>query len=102
MRLRPLPSGRTGAVLLTSALALAACSSGGSASKPKTNADVSVMSFHGCSSVDCTGTLGGAAYKIEMPAKWNGTLLLWSHGYRSAVPTPPDFSPVTTTAEDAP
>ena len=29
-----------------------------------------------------TGTLvDGATYKIEVPADWNGTLLLYSHGY---------------------
>jgi hypothetical protein len=29
-----------------------------------------------------TGTLAdGATYKIEVPTKWNGTLLLYSHGY---------------------
>ena len=29
-----------------------------------------------------TGTLkDGAAYKIDMPANWNGTLVLYSHGY---------------------
>jgi hypothetical protein len=28
-----------------------------------------------------TGSLGGTAYKIEMPAAWNGTLILFSHGY---------------------
>ena len=28
-----------------------------------------------------TGTIGGAAYKIEVPANWNGTLALYSHGY---------------------
>jgi len=27
------------------------------------------------------GSLGGAPYQIEIPAGWNGTLLLWSHGY---------------------
>ena len=26
-------------------------------------------------------TLGGAADKIEVPTNWNGTLLLYSHGY---------------------
>ncbi len=30
-----------------------------------------------------TGTIGTAAYKIEIPANWNGTLVLYSHGYRS-------------------
>jgi pimeloyl-ACP methyl ester carboxylesterase len=33
-----------------------------------------------------TGTLDGADYRIEMPARWNGTLLLYSHGY-----LPPGF-----------
>ena len=28
-----------------------------------------------------TGSIGGAAYKIEVPASWNGTLFLYSHGY---------------------
>jgi pimeloyl-ACP methyl ester carboxylesterase len=26
-------------------------------------------------------SIGGAAYKIEIPANWNGSLLLYSHGY---------------------
>jgi dienelactone hydrolase len=28
-----------------------------------------------------TGTLGGAAYRVDVPESWNGTLLLFSHGY---------------------
>ncbi|MGE5263207.1 MAG: hypothetical protein ACM3S0_07475, partial [Acidobacteriota bacterium] len=28
-----------------------------------------------------TGSIGGAAYLIQVPANWNGTLLLYSHGY---------------------
>jgi pimeloyl-ACP methyl ester carboxylesterase len=28
-----------------------------------------------------TGSIGGAAYKIEVPGQWNGTLVLYSHGY---------------------
>ena len=32
-----------------------------------------------------------AQYKIEVPANWNGTLVLYSHGYNSfTVPLPPD------------
>jgi dienelactone hydrolase len=29
-----------------------------------------------------TGTLGGAAYTIKVPPNWNGTLLMYAHGYR--------------------
>jgi pimeloyl-ACP methyl ester carboxylesterase len=28
-----------------------------------------------------TGQIGAAAYLIDVPAPWNGTLFLWSHGY---------------------
>jgi pimeloyl-ACP methyl ester carboxylesterase len=31
--------------------------------------------------VDQTGVINGAAYRIEIPKDWNGTLLLYSHGY---------------------
>ncbi len=31
--------------------------------------------------VDATGTNDGAAFKIDIPANWNGTLVLYSHGY---------------------
>lgn len=46
----------------------------------------------GCSSgtgeMVCTGTfLDGAAFRVEVPANWNGTLLLYSHGY--VAPGPP-------------
>ncbi len=58
--------------------------------------------FTGCDKVACTGTLSGAKYEIEMPRTWNGTLLLFSHGYRPAEPAPPDFAPVQTDAQDAP
>jgi pimeloyl-ACP methyl ester carboxylesterase len=57
--------------------------------------------FTGCGKVTCTGTLAGAKYEIEMPRTWNGTLLLFSHGYRAAQPAPPDFAPVPTDAQDA-
>jgi pimeloyl-ACP methyl ester carboxylesterase len=29
-----------------------------------------------------TGTLEGAKYRVETPARWNGTLVLYSHGYQ--------------------
>jgi pimeloyl-ACP methyl ester carboxylesterase len=91
------------AAIALSLLALSACSSGATATaKPRLNGDTSSRAFTGCAQVQCTGTLEGAAYKIELPKTWNGTLLLWSHGYRTAVPSPPDFSAVDTAADDAP
>jgi hypothetical protein len=37
-----------------------------------------------------TGTLpDGATWKAEVPANWNGILLLYSHGYRFPGPNPP-------------
>lgn len=42
----------------------------------------SVMTFTGILPANpATGYPGGAAYKIEVPSNWNGTLLLYSHGY---------------------
>ena len=35
-----------------------------------------------------TGSLGSTAFKIQMPAKFNGTVLLWNHGYRISTPIP--------------
>lgn len=32
-----------------------------------------------------TGTIGRAAYEIQMPTAWNGTLLLWNHGIRTTM-----------------
>ncbi|WP_436493462.1 alpha/beta fold hydrolase [Actinokineospora sp. HUAS TT18] len=31
-----------------------------------------------------SGQLGGARYQVEVPPRWNGTLLLWSHGAYAA------------------
>jgi len=31
-----------------------------------------------------TGISAGAAYRIEVPAHWNGNLVVWAHGYRGA------------------
>src|SRR6266851_4822774 len=50
-------------------LLLAACSSGGQ--PPQTVPQPQTL----------TGTLGAAGYAIEVPAHWNGTLFLYSHGY---------------------
>jgi pimeloyl-ACP methyl ester carboxylesterase len=35
-----------------------------------------------CAGKAMTGSIDGAQYQIEVPANWNGTLFLYSHGYR--------------------
>jgi len=44
-----------------------------------------------------TGTINGAAYLIQVPVAWNGTLLLYSHGYVPGQPNPPEIAsdPIT-------
>src|SRR5215469_9081895 len=42
------------------------------------------------------GNLGGSYYTIEVPANWNGTLLLYNHGYVFA------NQPLANPAQDAP
>ncbi|HEY3717736.1 MAG TPA: hypothetical protein VGL39_24680 [Jatrophihabitantaceae bacterium] len=56
------------------------------------------VKFKNCEQ-QCTGTINGAAYAIDLPKKWNGTLLLYSHGYRFAAPAPPDYSLPETNAQ---
>ena len=36
-----------------------------------------------------TGDIGGAKFQIDIPQPWNGTLVLWSHGYEVPSPNPP-------------
>jgi pimeloyl-ACP methyl ester carboxylesterase len=35
-----------------------------------------------------TGSLGSTTFKIQMPSKFNGTVLVWNHGYRISTPIP--------------
>jgi pimeloyl-ACP methyl ester carboxylesterase len=42
--------------------------------------------------VDATGEIDGAEYAIKVPANWNGTLLVYAHGY-GEVETPPSVGP---------
>jgi hypothetical protein len=44
-----------------------------------------------------TGTIGGADYRVEMPHHWNGTLVLYSHGYY-----PPGFPAESVLVSNAP
>ena len=82
-------------------LVTAACSTSSGASAPQDHSGA--VPFTACGgTVACTGTIDGAAYEIVLPTSWNGTLLLYSHGYRNAQPAPPDLAPVETSAEPAP
>ncbi|MFY8134377.1 MAG: alpha/beta hydrolase family protein [Aquimonas sp.] len=60
---------------------LAACAAGGdrrpAAAPEPTPLPAGNLSIPG----EATGTLGGAAYRFEVPANWNGELVLYLHGY---------------------
>src|SRR5215203_6689326 len=50
--------------------------------------------------IDTTGEINGAPYRIAIPANWNGTLLVYGHGYRDKADHPgeidnrnPDLAP---------
>ena len=93
---RPLVAG---ALLATSTLLLTACSS--APAVPRARQSSTDVPFNGCDKVKCSDTIHGAAYEIRLPTTWNGTLLIYSHGYRNAQPAPPNFEPVDTTAQVA-
>lgn len=41
------------------------------------------------------GVLNGASYQIEVPATWNGMLVMWAHGYAGTGPNlPPNSIPI--------
>ncbi len=78
--------------------------------RPRRTALVSLVATGSCAAALCLtgppadaapavtvarGTIAGAAWVSEVPANWNGTVLLWNHGIR--LPFSPDH-----TAEDAP
>jgi hypothetical protein len=81
------------------ALVLTACSS--APAVPRARELTTDVAFTACTPDTCAGTIDGAAYKITMPTTWNGTLLIYSHGYRYAQPVPPKFEPVDTAAQDS-
>jgi hypothetical protein len=85
---------RTAIIAAAAALALSACASattGLSSREQSVRSHDTDVSFNNCSA-KCQGTTDGAKYSIVLPQKWNGTLLLYSHGYRFAQAGPPDFS----------
>jgi len=95
---------RRGAVPVTGvalALLLSGCghpSTPLSARQKQVRATDASVKMTDCAS-ECTGEIDGAKYAIKLPERWNGTLLLYSHGYRFAAPAPPNFDPVDTAAQ---
>jgi hypothetical protein len=41
--------------------------------------------------IDLVGELGGAPFEIRVPAAWNGTLVMFAHGYRDLADHPGEF-----------
>jgi pimeloyl-ACP methyl ester carboxylesterase len=94
---------RRGLVLALPLALLAACGGSDAGSRAaEVRSSATNVPFTGCDAVQCSGEIDGAKYEIQLPKSWNGTLLLYSHGYRQAQPAPPDFAPVTTEASAAP
>jgi hypothetical protein len=87
------------AAVAVAGLVVSACAS---TSTPKARQDSTNVPFKSCDKVQCADTLNGAAYQIVMPKNWNGTLLLYSHGYRQAQAAPPDNTPPSTKPDPAP
>ncbi len=61
------------ALSVAAVVLLAACASGSSSAGSHPSPSGAPRTY--------TGSLGGAAYSVEVPASWNGTLFLYSHGY---------------------
>ncbi|HEU5267549.1 MAG TPA: hypothetical protein VFU35_12660, partial [Jatrophihabitans sp.] len=89
------------AAVVVGALALAGCGSQTTAlsgRQQRVQSTDTNVKFTNCGS-QCQGTIDGAKYSIVLPQKWNGTLLLYSHGYRFAAPGPPDYTAPRTSAQ---
>ena len=50
--------------------------------------------------VELQGTLNNADYKIRVPAGWNGTLLVYAHGWYQTLPPEADAAPYGEPMED--
>lgn len=66
--------------LLPVLLLLSACAAGPS-TMPAPPEPVALPSGNVAIPGEATGTLGGAAFRFEVPADWNGELVLYLHGY---------------------
>jgi hypothetical protein len=91
--------------LVALSLLVTSCSGGAedtTSDRPTAVSDVSPLAFHACDTIACEGAIGGARYQILLPSTWNGTLLIYSHGYRFAQPVPPAFDEPSTDPVPAP
>ncbi len=84
---------------VTATVVLTGCTT---ARTPSPETTSRTLPYTGCDKVACTGEIAGARYEIKLPTTWNGTLLLYSHGYREAEPSPPDFAAPNTEPASAP
>ena len=94
------PNRRLTLIALAASALLTACGGGSSSSVPeetrpqdgRTFSTASIPAFTAMTpaqgdTVDVTatsrwsGVLGGAAYRVEVPANWNGKLVMYAHGY---------------------
>jgi dienelactone hydrolase len=103
---------RTGAAAVAVGVLLTACTGGGDGDGAATNAPpasspatvepaATGVAFTDCGEA-CEGEIDGARYRILLPSSWNGTLLLYSHGYRNPLPAPPDFAAPSVKADPSP
>ena len=84
---------------------LVGCSAGSGAGEPDVGqgsqssvAAPASVAFTDCAEA-CKGEIDGAKYRILLPDEWNGTLLLYSHGYRSPSSLNPDAPAASTLAD---
>jgi pimeloyl-ACP methyl ester carboxylesterase len=56
------------------------------------NAAVEACALGATCEGNLAGSLGASPYKIRMPEKFNGTVLIYSHGYRFGTPVPAAFA----------
>lgn len=76
------------------AMAVAMCLVGGAhAAPPAYYVDEAKLPFDALPGIDTErlwGVHNNAGYRIEVPANWNGRLVIWAHGYRGDPATDPD------------
>ena len=70
---------------LVSVLSMQASAGAGGGPKPQYFVDPDRLPFNAVPGIDSEriwGVHNGAGYRIEVPADWNGELVMWAHGYR--------------------